>query len=214
MSAISFTRLLMITEVKRQLQQKVGGLFDDTDFDRWFDLAVADVASRTRCLRTEATAASVSAQQGYTVPDDCLGPWAISKVRYKNVRLEHHAWDTIEDVIEQGLALSSSGTPKYWSPYARSFYLTPIPNAAADEIEIWYAKTSVAVSADSVALADVGIPEVYAPAVETFIRHRGLLLGGNEEKAMGAWQLYEHQLGIESQKSVDDVAGDVARGAG
>ncbi len=214
MSVVTFTRSLMVAEVRRQLQQKVGGLFDGTDFNRWFDLAVADVASRARCVRTDATAASVSAQQGYTLDVDCVGAWGIAKVTYAGVRLEHHSWDTIEDVLESGLALSSSGTPKYWSPYGRSIYLTPIPNAAGDEIGIWYPKKPVAASADSVALDDLGIPEVYAPAIETFMRHRGLLLAGDEQTAMAAWQLYEHQLGLESRKDVDNVADDVARGAG
>ena len=46
------------------------------------------------------------------------------------------------------------------------------------------------------------------------MRHRGLIMAGEEEKALAAWQLYEHQLGIEANKHVDDVASDVARGTG
>ncbi len=213
MAVVSFTRALMVAEVRRQLQQKVGGAFDSTDFNRWFDLAIADVVARTRCIRAEATAASVSAQQAYALPTNCLGGWAVSRVRYKNVILQHESWATIEDMIESGLALSSSGTPVYWSGQGRTIRLTPVPNAASDEIEMWYAKATEACSADSVALSNLEIPSIYAPAVETFMRHRGLMLGGEEGKALQAWQLYERQLGIESQKDVDDVATDVAQGA-
>ena len=214
MGLASYTRALIITEVRRQLQERMGALFTAPDLERWADLAVVDIASKTRCLRTEATANTVSAQQGYTIPADCLGAWAVSRLDYLGKPLELHPWDNMYEKVPTGMALSSTGTPKWWSPYGRTVRLFPIPNASANELRIWYAKIPASFSADSVALTDLGFPETYGPAVEDFMVQRGYLLKGDSARSQAHGQAYLQSVAMASGKRMPDVPEDETRGSG
>lgn len=215
MSLADFTRTYIISEVKRQLQQKSGtaGLFAAADFNAWADDACLHIASLTRCLRTEATANSVSCQQAYTIPDAALGGWAVTKVEYGAEPLEMVPWDQMEQKVPSGMTLSSSGTPRYWSPYGRSFRLFPKPDANNKEIRAFHAKMPATLSADTVSIQDLGFPQTYGPAIIDFMAHRGHLLRGDGARAQAAWALFEMHVAAAQGKEIPDAPGDT-RGSG
>jgi len=216
MSIASYTRALIITEVRRQLQERYGegALFQTADIERWIDLALVDISTKTRCLRTEASAYSSLGGQSYALPTDCLGSWAVTRFEYDGKRIDSIPFDQLDNEFDQaaGKTRTSRGTPKYWVPYGTGFKLWPVPQVSA-VMQIWYARVADSVSADAVSLSDIGLSNAFGPAVEDFVVRRGMMLQGDQARADAMEKVYEADLAAAAQKDMADVAPDVSRGS-
>jgi len=213
MSIMSWTRTLLVADVRRLLREKTAGRFADADIERWADEGILEVCTRTRCLRAEATAAAVSGQAEYTCPSNFLGAWAVSKVTFNGNELEKVSYDKVKDLLQPGESLTSQATPRFWSPHGRQLILTPIP-ITTDTIKVWGAKKGEALSGDTDTLANLGIDESWGPAIEDYMQHRGLMMVGKYQEALLVWQGFERKVGVVSNKSMPDAREESSRGAG
>ena len=213
MSIMSWTRDLMIADVRRLLREKTAGRFADVDLERWSDEGILEVCTRTRCLRSSFTAAAVSGQANYSIPTNLLGAWAISRVEFNSVELEKAAFDDVEELLQTGETLATLKTPRYWCPLGREIVLVPTP-ATTDTIRVWGAKKAEALSGGPDTLANLGIDESYGPAVEDFMLHRGLTMAGKFQESMVVWQGFERKVGVTSDKTMPDTRGESTRGSG
>jgi hypothetical protein len=217
MSLASYTRALIVTEARRQLQERLGAgaLFTSTDLERWVDLALLDIASKARCLRNEASAGNTAAQQSYTLPDDCLGAWAVNRFEYDGVKLEPRSFDQIDRDMGDGKCLSSAGTPVYYIPYGRHVKLWPVPAASGHQMRVWYAAMPDSLSADAMTLTGIGFSNAYGPAVEAYVVMRGLMLAGDMQRSAGYKQVYDDAVKSASDPSMaDNDPKDTTRGTG
>ena len=213
MSVISYTRALLVADVRRMLAEKTAGRYADADIERWADEAILDVCTRTRCLRAEATASSVTGQAEYTIPTNFLGSWAITRTTFDGTELNKAAFDAVEELLEPGETLATQKTPRFWCPHGRQIVLVPTPSAVKT-IKVWGAKKADALSGDSDTLANLGLDESYGPAIEDFMTHRGLMMAREYDKALAVWQMYERKVGVASDKAMPDAREESSRGAG
>jgi hypothetical protein len=217
LSLLSYTRTLLVAQIRRQLGERTSGLFQDADIQRWIDEGLGDIAARTKCLRAEASADSVASQQAYTIPNNCIGAWAITRVEHNGGKLDQRGFDQVDTEfgVANGKSLSSTGTPSVWLPYGRHFKLWPIPTTATTGVmQIYYAKMPDSLSADAMSIADLGFSLAHGPAVIAWSVANGWYLAGEVARADGAMAMYERHLGNASNKMMGDNIPREARGSG
>lgn len=215
MSLIAFTRTLIVAEVRRQLGEPVAGLYADADIQRWIDISLLDIASKTRCLRVDASGNTTAATQWYDISATCLGTWAITRFEYNGKVLKPVAFDQIDTMLADAnsKSLSSQGTPLYYIPYGRKFGLWPSPSTSGT-YHYWFAKASDTLSADAMSITALGFSLAHGAAVESFCVRRGFLFAGQPQRAEGADMAYKSDLASATEKEMADNVPEAVRGSG
>ena len=216
MSLMSYTRAAIWTEVRNQLRESTTDTITDTDLENWTNRGILDLSVRTKCIRADCTGTSVSGQQANTIPDECIGAKTITRIEFDGVKLDGPIPFNEIDQYLGGAALTAQGQPKYYVPYGRSvrFYKVPGTDYHAKTMHLFCATMADAMAASGTTLASLGIPELYGPAIETFVRHKGLIKLGEEQKALEAWKLYLMQVGEMANQGMPDVNAEATAGAG
>jgi len=212
-AVLSYTKQQLIDDVRRMLQEKTASRYTDTDVGRWADEAVMEIVTMTRCLRTSATATSVSGQDEYTIPADAIGAHTITRMDYDNALLRPVAWDQIGEHADSKQALTTVGSPRLWSRWARSLYVWPVPNSSK-VMKIWYAKMPRSLTGTGDSLTGLGVPECYGPAIEEAMLRRGLLMAGRQDEVQKAWEREQALLGPAADKEMPDATPNTSRGSG
>lgn len=202
MANVSYTVSACQDDARRILQERTAQRILDADLLRWCDLAQSEIAAVTRCLRAEATAASVANQAEYSMPTNCLGTWAIIKVRYNSVDLPNIPYDKREEYLSQNYSSTTSATPKLWSPHGNDLVLCPPPASAGQEIRIWYPKLPTAVTATGEAIS---IPIIYGPAMGVGMAAWGMLVLGRSQEYRTLHEEMLRLAGMMARKDMPDV---------
>lgn len=139
------------TRVKRQFGDEFGAQITDEDILRWINDAMRDICLNNNLLEKKSTTAVVANQQDYSIPNDLL---TLHTVRYGTLKLSAFSLQEADEFISQESA--NTGDPLYYSLWANTLSLYPIPTTAATSLTLFYTRTPLAVTS----LADT--PEIPA----------------------------------------------------
>lgn len=208
MAVISYTLTLMRTDVRRMLQERVEGRFTDTDVDRWINEGATFVAASTRCMRSSTTATAVTGTDEYSMPSDCPGAWAITRLDWDGVPLNEVAFEKKNDALAPGTDVTAQNVPQVWSAYGEKYVLTPPPNSAGT-MKAWHAQIPDVITTND----ELPLPCIYGPAVILYAVAKGLFLKGAYQLATQTWQQFLLTVQMVSQKGMPDMAKGVPTSA-
>lgn len=204
-------RLLDIrTDARLLLQERQGTeeRYFDIDLDRWVNEGEQFVASVTRCLRSSATAASVTAQENYSPPASAIAAWTVVRVDYDSVPLAELPYEKRLSGMPDGKSATTSGTPAVWSPLGQEIILTPGP-AVTGIIKYWFAYLPDIMAASG---TTVSIPIMYGPALVWYVVWKGHYVKSQYDLALKAWQQFVGMLSMLERKEMPDLAPEASRG--
>ena len=119
----------------------------DAECMSWMNEAAYQIAEETSCFREEATGSvDVSESTVVSLPSN----W---------IRGRSFVWDTagayrrltyveVEDLLESGYNIATTGTPHYWYVYNETIQFYPVPSSDAN-YKLWYIKAPTALTATS-----------------------------------------------------------------
>ena len=135
----------LIVDLKEIVDESTTGSYPtDAECMGWFNEAQYQIAEATHCFREEATGSvDVSSATVIDIPSN----W---------IRGEAFVWDTggayrrlryveVQDLLENGYNLTTTGVPYYWYIYNEDIQFYPVPSADAN-YKIWYIKAPAALT--------------------------------------------------------------------
>lgn len=135
-----------ITEVRDSLNEAVAVLWSDAQITKWLQEGSRIFSSKTLMVEADDSITLVANQLLYTSSDhawigDCIEPYS---AYYDDASNKYKGLIKIHPRQMGNLALSTSGTPKYYCIHNRSIYVWPLTTAAivtaGGTIMVLYAK--------------------------------------------------------------------------
>jgi len=180
----------LIVNLKQLVDESTTGSYPtDAECMDWFNEAQYIIAEETGCFRQEATGTlDVTSATTLDVPSD----W---------IRGEAFVWDTdgayrrlryveVQDLLESGYNLTTTGTPSYWYIYNDYIQFYPVPSADAS-YKIWYLKAPPELTATS---ASPELEEHWQRLLVIFAAYRFWMKEEEPNMAAGFWGEFREGL--------------------
>ena len=113
----------------------------ETDIDTILSSILTDICLTGPFLKTSTTLTFSASDAVESFPSDCLAVLAVGGLTYKS----------FESLLKFQQALTSEGTPEYWTAHNKSVHLWPTPNAET-ALTVYYVQLDDDV--DTIALSD------------------------------------------------------------
>lgn len=157
------TRLLsdVWTVVKRQFGDEDGIQITEDDITRATNQGCMEIVSKNKILRASAVADSVTDQDEYDKPADCL---RVTSVKYGTSRLANVGFDEFQNLFDGDTV---QGTVMYWTQYGDKIILGSAPSdTTVGNIKIYYVPEPVTVSLSTDVLP---LPDRYFDRIIEFV---------------------------------------------
>lgn len=187
------------TRVKRTFGDESGVQITDADIIRWINDGMREIASNNDVLQVKGTLSSVSGQQAYNQPADCL---TLRSLWYKNIKLDYMTIAQAEEsIVNMGTSTAPSGDPTLYWIWADVINMYPIPaDSTAAQITVFYTRTPV----DVVNLGDaIDLPVAYHNALVTYVLKQAYEL--DEDWTASTNKFSEFQSGLNDLKENETV---------
>ena len=155
----------LTTDVKRIFGDEAGVQVDNTDIQRWANVAQQEIVTSNKAIKAKSTMPTVIGVSTYSFP--AVKIQQIEALHYDNVRLENVPFAEAERfIISQDPNQEQSGTPEFWYEWDGELSLWPKPDAVKN-LTLYYTAYPAEITGDPLQYLDV--PDKFYNAVVDFV---------------------------------------------